>query len=144
MKRGRRSTGRAHSAFDIPILQSPNKRVSSANQHNFARLLSEMHQEIQEKEIALQEAWQLNYELGEKVDKIETECMILNSQLNKSQSELKSARKENELLRITISDLQGRVNDLQNVNYERSENLDRMAMNLQFFENETEVYKLNQ
>jgi len=144
MKVGRRTRGRARSAFDIPVYHLPDNTGSAANEPSFTRLISEMHSEIQEKDVALQEAWRLNCELGEKMEKIQTECVILNSQLEKSQSDLESARTESELLRITINDLQGRVNELENVNYERSENLDRMAQNLQFFENETEAYKLHQ
>jgi len=144
MKVGRRIRGRSRSAFDIPVYHLPDNSGSAANEPSFARLISELHDEIQEKDIALQEAWRLNCELGEKMEKIQTECVILSSQLENSQSDLESARTESELLRITINDLQGRVNELENVNYERCENLDRMAQNLQFFENETEAYKLHQ
>lgn len=143
MKIGRRR-GRARSAFDIPAYHLPDNTGPAGNEPNFARLISEMHNEIQEKEIALKEAWNLNCELGEKMEKMQTECVILSSQLEKSQSDLESARTESELLRITINDLQGRVKELENVDYERSENLDRMAQNLQYFESETEAYKFHQ
>lgn len=146
MKADRRKTGkRSQSVFDIPKNAIPSSSLQSSVQRiNFARLLTELHDEIQEKDAAIKAAEQFHYELGEKLDMMETERIRLTSQLEKSQSELQSSREENEHLRITIEDLEESVSALQNVTHEKEESLGQMAKDLHYFESETEAYRFNQ
>jgi len=145
MKGDRRVVGkRSQSVFNIPKHALPSSKESAIQRINFAGLLTELHDEILEKDAALKSAEQLHYELGEKLDRMTTDQIRLTSKLEKSQSDLQSAREENELLRITIKDLEESVNALQNVTHEKEESLGKMAKDLHYFESETEAYRLNQ